>query len=279
MRYSRVLLQVVLLAIVAVIHTASNVVLPVSKDAQVMLYSRACNPCSNAGSSSEVVIGNYQIQSEGLFGFDLTSIPVGSIITSATLQLPAGSSPFAPQTVPVSVYKLVDNGAWTESTVIWDNKPAFVSPAIGSVDFVAPGPATPLDVTAEVQSVLSSRSVGFRVTSNLNVFFNAKESGTGATLSVEYEAPSTDSCGGRCGSNNQCCNGQCFNPSTHTCTSNGVLCPSGYSSCGASCYLTSQYVCYDGFLCPAGMSKCGNSCYVPKQFSCCNNVLSAVGSC
>jgi hypothetical protein len=184
MRYSTILTQLVLLTIIAVIHTAS-VVLSVNKDAQVMLYSRACNPCSNEGSSTQVVIGNYQIQSEGLFGFDLSSVPVGAIITKATLQLPEGSSPFGPQNIPVTVYKLVDNGEWTENQVVYANKPAFISPAIGTANIVVPGPATPLDVTVDVQSVLSTRSIGFRVTSELNVFFNSKESGSGATLSIE----------------------------------------------------------------------------------------------
>jgi len=130
-------LLALLLATMAFCASALTITIPVSKDAQVTYQSKACPypTCPNEGSSSSIVIGNYEITSEGLFGFTLASIPASANILSASLHLPTGSSPFGSQEIALSVFKLTDNTAWTESTVVWDNKPSFDTPAIGSVFF------------------------------------------------------------------------------------------------------------------------------------------------
>lgn len=269
-------LLALLLATMAFCASALTITIPVSKDAQVTYQSKACPypTCPNEGSSSSIVIGNYEITSEGLFGFTLASIPASANILSASLHLPTGSSPFGSQEIALSVFKLTDNTAWTESTVVWDNKPSFDTPAIGSVSFVMPGPASPLDVTAAVQSEFNkaAKSIGFRVTASLNVFLNSKEAVSGsASLVVTYETNTSGpiACGNtQCNNGDQCCGSRCYNPTTNTCTSEGQLCALGQSSCSNQCYSTAQYSCFDGVLCPAGTLKCGASCYDPSKYQC-----------
>ena len=74
-----------------------------------------------------------------------------------------------------------------------------------------------------------------------------------------------------CGVNDQCCNGRCYNPSTHSCI-NGVLCGKGQGVCrGNVCYNPQSYVCYpspcygynqtaetsNDVLCGIGLAPCG----------------------
>jgi hypothetical protein len=45
-----------------------------------------------------------------------------------------------------------------------------------------------------------------------------------------------------CGVNDRCCNLDCYNPVSHTCTG-GALCPINLKRCGAACYSPSVYKC------------------------------------
>jgi len=278
-------LLVLVLTCLFCVAAAASITIPVSKDAQLTYQSKACPypTCTNQGSSDSIVIGNTEITSEGLFGFDLSSIPASSRIVSARLQLPAGSSPFGTQESTLSVFKITDNAVWSESTVVWDSKPAFDSPAIGTSSFVMPGPASPLDVTAATKSGFSSssKSVGFRVIASLNVFLNSKESSSGgATLIVQYESGSSgNAC--NCTSGRECCGTQCFNPSSYVC-SDGILCPVGTTRCGTSniCYDPVKYNCTQpgNRLCPSKTVPCGPSCIDSAVYSCCNNQVVRAGT-
>jgi hypothetical protein len=277
----------VVLLLLSVFCDCATVTIPVSKDTQITRESKACAypTCPNEGSSPTIVVGNYEITSKGLFGFNLAPyIPSGSTVTHATLQLPGGSSPFSSTPITVTAYTLLSD--FNEMTVVWDTAPAF-GPSVGTTQFQYPGPlSAPIDVTTQVQTQFAgSKIIGFGVEAQppYNVFFDSREapSGTPASLTVEYTVPAGGStCGsGKCASNALCCNNQaCYNPNVHTCTSSGVLCPKNYDSCGSACYNIQLYTCFGGFLCPASTQRCGNACYKSSLFICCGSTLKPVGS-
>lgn len=68
--------------------------------------------------------------------FNLSSIPNGSSIQSATLKLHTPDIKPIDSSV-VSVYSCPDN-SWNEYTICWNNKPSFDSTSIDSVTIVAP---------------------------------------------------------------------------------------------------------------------------------------------
>lgn len=272
--------QLVIACLLALIYSAIAVSISVditaSKDAQVTYQSKACPypTCSNQGASTSIVIGNYEITSEGYFGFSLSSIPSTANILSAKLKLPSGFSPYGSQPITLTVNQIVDNSAWSESTIVWDNKPSFSPSALGTTSFVAPGPADPLDVTSAVSGARITGSIGFRVVTSLNVFLQSKESGNGAILTVEYEESTTGAPSCNCPTGTQCCQNICYNPSAHSCL-NGMLCPLGTQRCGDSCFDPTKYTCSQtgNTLCPVDTVPCGAACIDTKVYQCCNDVI------
>jgi len=96
----------------------------------------------------------------------------------------------------------------------------------------------------------------------------------------------------RCGPNDRCCpdarlGPTCYNPSTHDCCENRLLCAAGSRCCGNACYDPSRYTCTNGavtalpsnpappppppqqpqFCCDS--YACGEKIYCPTGMSCC----------
>jgi hypothetical protein len=151
---------------------------PVTKDAAVVLssYGLGYVPNQNFGSSSSVDIGEYQLTSEGLFGYGLAALPAGATLTKAELVIP--STAFTPIAASVNMVLNKVTSAWTESTVTWNTKPSYAS--LGSV-VVNHAAETRLDVTSSVAGSLATGEVSFALQPSAahsttdNIFIQSKE--------------------------------------------------------------------------------------------------------
>jgi hypothetical protein len=165
---------------------------PVTKDAAVVLnsYGLGYVPDQNFGSSTSVDIGEYQLTSEGLFGYGLSSIPAGATVTKAELLIP---NAFAPIAANVNMVLNKITSSWSESTVTWNTKPSYTS--LGNV-VVNHAAETRLDVTSSVNGAVTAGEVSFALQPSAaspttdNVFIQSKENtSAGAqstSLSVHY---------------------------------------------------------------------------------------------
>ncbi|NJE55353.1 DUF4350 domain-containing protein [Thermococcus sp. 21S9] len=87
-------------------------------------YVKSTTPDTNYGSSYNLYVGTYYRDhgnERAYLKFDLSSIPPGAVIVSATLHLYTYWGTYA-QPINVSVYA-VENDSWSEDTITWDNKP------------------------------------------------------------------------------------------------------------------------------------------------------------
>ncbi len=287
MKLSAMLGSVVLLVIalwLEGLHAAIvDVTLVNNKDAQVTFSSRACAPgtCPPVGTSNIVLIGTIEIDSIGLFTFDLSSIPSDATIVSAEFQLPTGFSLGSPTGgITLSVSQLGDT-SFNEATVDSSSVPPILTPALGTVSFVDPGPSSVLDVTSQTAAAFlsPSQSIGFSARSTFaNVFLNSREAGAGAKLIIKYDdniVVGPPSCPvGSCPSDLSCCmqasGPSCYDSNIYTCDGN-LLCPIGQLACGDACYRPSMYQCFDNkYLCPTNYLSCGVACYRSELYTCCS---------
>lgn len=166
---------------------------PVTKDAAVIYnsYGLGYVPNQNFGNASSVDIGEYQLTSEGLFGYGLGAVPAGATVTKAELVLP--STTYAPIGTNVNMVLNKVTSAWTESTVTWNTKPTY---SVLSNVVVNHAAETRLDVTGAVNAAVAAGEVSFALQcsaaspSTDNVFIQSKENtSAGAqrtSLTVHY---------------------------------------------------------------------------------------------
>ena len=83
-------------------------------------------PNTNYGSNTSLAVRKDEFLQEdfALLRFDLSSIPVGSVVTSATLNLRLSLANTDPGDPRISIYWVV--GDWSENAVTWNNKPSTV---------------------------------------------------------------------------------------------------------------------------------------------------------
>lgn len=151
---------------------------PVTKDTAVVLnsYGLGYVPNQNFGSSSSVDIGEYQLTSEGLFGYGLAALPAGATVTKAELVIP--STAITPIAGNVNMVLNKVTSAWAESTVTWNTKPSYSSLASVVVSHAA---ETRLDVTSSVGGSLAAGEVSFALQPSAahpttdNIFIQSKE--------------------------------------------------------------------------------------------------------
>jgi hypothetical protein len=166
---------------------------PVAKDAAVVYSSYATGPSAdrNFGSATTVDIGEYHLTSEGLFGYSLGVLPAGAVVTKAELVVPASFAPGGP-TVSMRVGRVL--GAWSESTVTWNQKPAY---AFAGDQILTGGVESRVDVTAIVRAALAAGATDVSVvlapspaaSSTDNLFIDAKEKSGGKPtfLAIEWQ--------------------------------------------------------------------------------------------
>ncbi|HEY3342273.1 MAG TPA: DNRLRE domain-containing protein [Anaerolineae bacterium] len=121
-------------------------------------YIDSALPTTNYGSDVTVRLHNTNPARRGLLRFDLSSLPVGAQILSATLTLSVSSDGS-----PVAGDVLAVNGGWEEGTVTYAN-----APAVGGLITSLPSPASPLtNLSADVTAgVTGKTSVDFYLTTN-----------------------------------------------------------------------------------------------------------------
>lgn len=184
------------------VNTSNEVDLTAVADAQV----ESGSPGTNLGTSSNLFIQSSTTAASS-FGderswlrFDLSSLPAGATITSATLEMfcwrTAGAS------LPAEV-RGIPNDSWTETGITWNNQPDYTTGAVLSTQTLAAG-ATNVwygwDVTAFAQSEqagdklvsLVAKPVTEGAAATAGYGFDAKEFGaTGAYLKVTLAASGT----------------------------------------------------------------------------------------
>lgn len=117
-------------------------------------------PTTNAGSTIDMWVGRDEDETNmgvlrSLVRFDVSSIPAGSTITSATLRVYlAGYWDYRNRRRTVTSYRL--GGSWAEGSVNWNNCPASAE-SYGSVDTISDGvwKYYDLDITTLVQAWVS----------------------------------------------------------------------------------------------------------------------------
>ncbi|HPA27817.1 MAG TPA: M6 family metalloprotease domain-containing protein [Acidobacteriota bacterium] len=148
-------------------------------------YVNQSVPAANYGSEAAVYARSRVSQAErALVEFDLSSVPAGSIINSATLELYATT--VSGGSLTLDVHKVT--GTWTESGVTWNNMPAFGSAAEASVAAGTSAGWKIWDVSSAVQDWVDgpASNYGFIVKGNTE---NAKSAITYALASKEDGTP------------------------------------------------------------------------------------------
>ena len=107
-------LVTLILAFVPSIGLAATYTLAPSADG----YLKQSSPTENNGTTSEMIVNEKAASTDSfrtIYAFNLSAIPAGETIVSATLRLYVRQS----SATPVNVHRIT--GAWTESTVNWSN--------------------------------------------------------------------------------------------------------------------------------------------------------------
>jgi fibronectin type 3 domain-containing protein len=162
------------------------------------------NTGTNYGSDSilragKTGVGNTAVR--GLIRFDLSSIPAGSTINSAVLQLNAVAQTGTNRTENL----LQVTSTWAEGTVTWDTAPSASGTASGTLSTGSTlGTKTSTDITTLVQGWFGTPSTNYGVllqdgTESNNVYWNfsSRENGTAANrpqLLINYTPPASMSC-------------------------------------------------------------------------------------
>jgi hypothetical protein len=165
---------------------------PVFKDAQIVLSSAGGGgPNDNLGSAPDVVIGNLQITSRGLFGYSLFGVPTTANVTKAELVIPPVEG-IPGGRFTGGVAKVIDSASWLESTVTWNTQPAATDLGI-RFTLQQPSPTSArVDVTNVVAQAVrgAEGQISFLISPvDLNAFIWSKENTSGAqptSLHIEY---------------------------------------------------------------------------------------------
>jgi len=128
------------------------------------------NPNFNYSAYTLLAVGNDWTygKARAWLQFDLSSVPVGSTINSATLTLQsffANNSWTYPPTLFFNLARCTDN-TWTESGITWNNAPnGSCGSVIGSEDFFInyASPVPFAGLASEISAALGARKVSFRV--------------------------------------------------------------------------------------------------------------------
>jgi uncharacterized repeat protein (TIGR02543 family) len=179
--------------------TTPDLVLPPVADSKVAAQS----PKNNYGSSTSVDVQAYNAgnRQRGLFQFDLSGIPVGSTIESATFAAYYYSSYLASLNPAGRTYNLYPNtNPWTENAVTWNTRPGYDTSQVASAIMPDSFGWVTWDVTTMVQGwVDGTPNYGFVMmdsnetggVNRLGMFHSREYADSGYTpwLVIDYVAP------------------------------------------------------------------------------------------
>lgn len=183
------------ICLVASVHADSATINPIA-DAMVAKVG----PDTNLGSQDVLRVSN--ATGSGSFGechaylmFDLSSVPSSATIDSATLSLYASSSTTM-ATETIEVHYVSDN-SWTETTITWNNAPAYAATPTASVEVTTASQTYSWTITDDVKTALGSADkklslalVTPTTTVSGDVLFQSKENTNMPALDITYSMPS-----------------------------------------------------------------------------------------
>jgi hypothetical protein len=200
----RTVVLAIILAVMLSLHFSSFEVntTPVIGSTTVTLYSvadayvNASSPETNYGSADSMYVSASSEQDFAYLKFDLTSIPSGANILSATLKVylwGTGGSIYGSPADKIGAYYCPDN-SWTESGITWNNKPSFnPTPsdtyAFGMIYYVKVFKSWIVseDVKAAFPSGIITEVLKFESkTGNGYALFSSREDANRPKLEVEY---------------------------------------------------------------------------------------------
>ena len=185
MVFLTVFIFALLLPLISVNASSSTVTFEPTEDARVW----SSYPNNNYGSANELSVGS---DSETYIKFDLSSIPSGSVIISATLKLYQYNSVSG---VEICVHRVT--GSWSESSITWNNKPSYDSQSEACSDSAGQYQWTEWDITDLVQGWVdgSYDNHGLVLVSSGDMvqFYSREwsEADKRPKLTVEYVEPNT----------------------------------------------------------------------------------------
>jgi len=165
--------------VVTVVDPTSQQTFTVVEDA----YTRANLTTSNFGSEEIIRVQKWGNMT-GFARFDLSSIPSGNTVSSATLRVSINDVKLAGS---VDIHKVYDD--WSELTLTNNNKPTF-GPASANVS-VAPsnnGQSVAIDITTLVNELLAdpTNDYGIAISPNaVNLWIDSRESGSPMIVEIE----------------------------------------------------------------------------------------------
>lgn len=169
------------------------VVLTAYPNGDAMVYR--INPTTNYGSDSQLSSRGAGANSpiESYLGFNIPAAPAGTVLSGATIRLRTSGDPSA-GSVDSHTLKIV-TGAWTESTVNWNNRPTGDGATLGTVTgATATNTAYTVTLNAAELSGLVGSTQSFALVSigldNLRLWSNNAPSATyRPLLTLTYTAP------------------------------------------------------------------------------------------
>ncbi len=168
-------------------------------------YAKEDRATDNFGTDADMQVkadGNKMKHS--LVAFDVSSIPAGSVVSSATLTLCLSAKPGSSRTHEL---RLVTS-SWLETVVVWNDQPTVSGTVTDTVTVPATAQCLTFTVTADVQSWLEGgANNGWRIgdqtngTGTGNVKYRTRENGNTTErpkLDVIYTTPTATPCGDPC---------------------------------------------------------------------------------
>lgn len=143
--------------IISIVHADTITITSVTDDSYVNEESKS----TNYGNDANLVVQSRHTGKNyySFIEFDLSSIPPGATITSATLNLYAISVPSSSRTYEVQR----SNQSWSESTINWNNKPGVLGISVTNTIGTTVGWKV-WDVTSDVQTFYGgSNNYGWRI--------------------------------------------------------------------------------------------------------------------
>lgn len=97
----------------------------VTLDAVVDAYVYSANPAANYGAATTLYVGSQSTSATGraLFRFDLSSIPAGATVLSASFQAYLAQTSSSPAILDVELKRI--DAPWQEMVVAWSTQPGY----------------------------------------------------------------------------------------------------------------------------------------------------------
>ena len=161
-------------AAVTVTGPAQPVEVKLNPSEDAMVYQSV--PNTNFGSYNQLSVSGASSQVWSYLKFALPTVPSGTTLTGATLSVRTSTDASAGSTSPFT-FSLLGSGAWSQSTLTWNNRPTSIGAAVGTLSgATATNTAYSTTLSVSQLSALAGQPVTLVVTStgsdNLRLWSN-----------------------------------------------------------------------------------------------------------